>query len=132
MGWSGDLTGNTNPDNITMDADKFVTAKFEYCFLRILTTGSMLASHVNFLRMYRDEVVLKSVFRAQFERLLTRYYQFTPYVVRKMNESPLYEKLVKYFIAFPFVLSAKVAVLSAQASCRLMNFDFSRTGGLDT
>lgn len=123
--WSGDLTGNTNPDNITMDADKFVTAKFERCFLRIVTTGSMLASHVNFLRMYRDEVVLKSVFRTQFERLLTRYYQFTPYVVRKMNESPLYEKLVKYFIAFPFVLSAKVAVLSAQASCRLMNFGFA-------
>ncbi|GAG04815.1 unnamed protein product, partial [marine sediment metagenome] len=80
----------------------------------------------NFLRMYRDEVVLKSVFKTQFERLLARYYQFTPYVVRKMNESPLYEKLVKYFIAFPFVLSAKVAVLSAQASSRLMNFGFAR------
>jgi len=124
--WSGDLTGSTNPVNITMNADKFVKAKFERCFVRILTTGSVLASHVNFLRMYRDEVVLKSVFKTQFERLLTRYYQFTPYVVRKMNESPLYEKLVKYFIAFPFVLSAKVAVLSAQASSRLMNFVLAR------
>ena len=28
-GWSGDLTGNTNPDTITMDGDKTVTATFE-------------------------------------------------------------------------------------------------------
>ena len=27
-GWSGDLTGNTNPDTITMDSDKSVTATF--------------------------------------------------------------------------------------------------------
>ena len=120
--WSGDLTGRTNPDNITMDGDKFVTAIFEKCFISMVTAGSMLASHVNFLRMYRDEVILKSVFKTQFERLLTRYYKFTPYVVRKMNESPLYEKLVKYVIAFPFVLGTKVAVLSMQASCRLMTF----------
>ena len=28
MGWSGDLTGSTNPETITMDADKSVTATF--------------------------------------------------------------------------------------------------------
>ena len=28
-GWSGDLTGDTNPDTITMDGDKVVTATFE-------------------------------------------------------------------------------------------------------
>ena len=27
-GWSGDLTGSTNPDNLTMDGDKTVTATF--------------------------------------------------------------------------------------------------------
>jgi hypothetical protein len=127
--WGGDLTGNANPNNITMNGNKSVTARFEYsCPIRYVTTGSMLASTVSFLRMYRDEVVMKSVFRTQFERLLNRYYQFTPYVVRKMNESPLYERFVKYFIAFPFVLGAKVAVLSAQASCRLMNFGLAREG----
>jgi len=27
-GWSGDLTSSTNPDSITMNGDKFVTANF--------------------------------------------------------------------------------------------------------
>ena len=30
IGWSGDLTGSTNPDDITMDGDKTVTANFDF------------------------------------------------------------------------------------------------------
>ncbi|UCG68474.1 MAG: hypothetical protein JSV09_11760, partial [Thermoplasmata archaeon] len=41
-GWSGDLTGSVNPDNVTMDGDKTVTATFtqdEY-ILTVNTVGS--------------------------------------------------------------------------------------------
>lgn len=113
--WSGGLSGNTNPDSITMDGDKTVTAKFTNCMIARATVGSILVSQVNFLRMYRDEVVLKSVFRALFDRILDRYYQFSPCVVQKMNESSLYEKYVKYIVAYPFVFLAKIAVLTARA-----------------
>ena len=115
LGWSGDLTGNTNPDNITMDGNKEVTASFaSACPIARASFGSILAPHVIFLRMYRDEIVLKSVFRNHFEQLLARYYQFTPYVVRKMDESKIYEKFVKYTLVFPFVIFAKRAILAAQ------------------
>ncbi|WP_299108978.1 gliding motility-associated C-terminal domain-containing protein [uncultured Tenacibaculum sp.] len=39
-GWSGDVTGNTNPINITMDADKTVTATFsQQCLVSIPDTN---------------------------------------------------------------------------------------------
>jgi M6 family metalloprotease-like protein/uncharacterized repeat protein (TIGR02543 family) len=116
-GWSGALSGNTNPDSVTMDGDKTVTAKFSAlsrCMIAGAVAGSMLVSQVNFLRMYRDEVVMKSVFRALFDRILESYYQFSPSVVRKMNESSLYEKFVKYVVAYPFVFYAKGVVTIVQ------------------
>jgi hypothetical protein len=113
--WSGDLTGSTNPNSIIMNGDKVVTAFFKKkCPIAMVTIGSILVPHVNFLRMYRDEIVLKSVFRNHFEKLLAWYYQLTPYVVRKMDESTIYEKFVKYIFVYPFVFLAKIAVLSAQ------------------
>jgi subtilisin family serine protease len=116
-GWGGDLAGSTSPSSVTMNGDKAVIATFEreICIVAMVTVGSMLAPHVHFLRTYRDEIVLKSVFRNHFEGLLARYYQFTPYVVRKMDESTVYEKFVKYILAYPFVFLAKRAVSTAQA-----------------
>jgi V8-like Glu-specific endopeptidase len=113
-GWSGALSGDTNPDSLTMDSDKTVTAKFTNCMITGAVVGSMLVSQVNFLRMYRDEVVSKSVFRAFFDQILERYYQFSPSVVQKMNESSLYEKFVKYVVAYPFIFCAKGAVIIFQ------------------
>jgi hypothetical protein len=42
--WSGDLTGSTNPDNITMDADKTITATFTA--LPVLAAGDVIISGV--------------------------------------------------------------------------------------
>jgi len=114
-GWSGDLTGSTNPDSITMDGDKVVTASFSRCIIATAALGSMLIPHVQFLRVYRDEIVLESVFKNHFERLLDRYYQFSPYVVKKMQEGALYKKFVKYLIAYPFVFCTKGAALCARS-----------------
>jgi uncharacterized repeat protein (TIGR02543 family) len=38
-GWSGDLTGNTNPGSITMDANKTVTATFVQTYSYVVTTN---------------------------------------------------------------------------------------------
>ena len=122
--WDGDLTGSANPDTITMDRDKTVTATFSRCPIAIVTLGSMLVPFVQFLRVFRDEIILKSVFKNHFEGLLDRYYQFSPYVVKKMEESSLYKKFVKYFIAYPFVLCAKGAALATHAIRGLKEFGF--------
>jgi len=39
MSWSGDLTGNTNPENITMDANKAVTAAFAIDTFTIISSA---------------------------------------------------------------------------------------------
>jgi uncharacterized repeat protein (TIGR02543 family) len=50
-GWSGDLTGSTNPDTITMDADKTVTATFTEvgttANVGIETVGSLTTTTAN-------------------------------------------------------------------------------------
>lgn len=84
------------------------------CFVKKALTGSMLVPQVQSLRMFRDEIVMKSVFRDHFKLLLKRYYQYSPSVVKKMEESPRYKTLIKYFIAFPFVLVAKVIMSSTR------------------
>ena len=120
------MTGSSNPQDLTMNGDKVVTATFDNgCPVAMVTVGSMLAPHVHFLRMYRDEIVLKSVFRNHFEWLLARYYQFTPYMVRKMDESTIYEKFVKYILAYPFIFLAKRAVSTAQVIRGVKSFGSS-------
>jgi hypothetical protein len=84
-------------------------ATFTACPIARAGLDSILAPHILFLRMYRDEVILKPVFKNHFEQLLAKYYQFTPHVVKKMDESKLYEKFVKYALAYPFVFFAKRA-----------------------
>ncbi len=130
-GWGGDMTGNTNPDNITVDGDKIVTATFTTCPVARIGVSSILAPTVTFLRLYRDEVVLKSVFRNHFEQLLARYYQFTPYVVRKMDESKIYEKIVKYALVFPFIFLAKRAALTAQTISGIKSIGLGTTTRTD-
>jgi hypothetical protein len=92
------------------------------CFAAVLSVGSILAPHVAFLRMFRDDIVLKSVFAKHFEWLLTRYYQFTPYVLRKMDKNSLYEKYVKYLIVYPFVFTAELSIRAAQSISGVIYF----------
>ena len=127
--WSGDLTGSANPINITIDDDKVVDATFELtpiCFVAMVTLGSMIIPYVQFLRVYRDEIILKSVFKNRFEQLLDRYYQFSPYVVKKMEVSSMSKRFVKYLIAFPFVFCMKALTLSIN-SIRVPNKSGSET-----
>ena len=113
--WSGDLTGDSNPISITVDEDKEVTAEFSKCVIASLAGSSFLAAQVNFLRMFRNEVVLKSVFDSSFKRLEKWYYRFSPHLVEKAKEAPSIKNMVKYGFVFPFVSSMQLiaaAVLS--------------------
>ena len=77
------------------------------CIIATAAFGSRLDPHVQFLRGFRDEIVLKSMFKTPFERLLDQYYTFSPPIARKMEENSLLRKCMKYSIVYPFVLCAK-------------------------
>lgn len=83
------------------------------------TLPAMLAT-LQFLRQFRDEVVLKSIFKTPFESILNRYYQFTPAINRKMENSSIFRKFVKGLV-YPFVISAKGVTSVARASLRIRN-----------
>jgi len=82
------------------------------CFIATAAFGSELDPQVQFLRDFRDEIVLKSMFKSFFEGLLDQYYKFSPSVAKEMEENSLFRSLVKYSIVYPFVIGAK-----AVASC---------------
>lgn len=87
-------------------AQRYVKIK-KRCLIATVASGSKLNLQVQFLRHFRDEVVLKSKFKNLFKRLEDFYYQFSPYIVRKMEEIPHFNKFIKYIVVYPFVSSAK-------------------------
>lgn len=89
------------------------------CFIAEAVFGSSLLPHVQFLREFRDEIVLKSMFKTLFEQLLDRYYQFSPAIAKKMEEIPQFGRFVKYSIVYPFVIGAKGVASLALAIRRI-------------
>ena len=85
-----------------------------------VSSSGFVAMHSNmqFLRQFRDEVVLESRYRVPFERILDRYYQCTPIINRKMERSLAFRKVIRYF-AYSFIVWAKVASYVGIASLRL-------------
>jgi hypothetical protein len=86
---------------------------------RTVAVSSLLVMHANiqFLRVFRDEIVLKSMFKASFEQILDRYYQFTPTIVKKMETSPTFRNMVKC-VVYPFIVSTKWVASIALATMR--------------
>jgi len=81
------------------------------CFIATAAFGSELAPQVQFLRNFRDEVVLESIFKNPFEWLLRHYYRFSPPIAQKMKDNPLLKNVIKYSVVYPFVLCTKAAAL---------------------
>lgn len=77
------------------------------CLIAAVAGGSTLNPQVQFLRQFRDEVVLESKFKNLFKRLEDFYYKFSPSIVRKMEEIPHLQKFIKYLIVYPFVSSTR-------------------------
>lgn len=94
---------------------------------KTVSGSSLLAMHayLQFLRVFRDEIVLKSMFKPSFERILDRYYQFTPTINRKMETSSIFRKFVKCAV-YPFIVYAKGAASLTLASMRYRDRTYRR------
>jgi hypothetical protein len=80
------------------------------CVVATVASGSILALPVQYLRNYREDVVLKSRFKTPFNRILEFYYCFSPKVVQSIKRSPRLGSLIKFGLVFPFIYSVKTVV----------------------
>lgn len=97
-GTTNSNTGTTNP-----------TTK-KGCFIATAALDSEIHPHVQFLREYRDKVLLRSSHRKQFEKVLDWYYSCSPPVAEAMNRDKNLKRVIKYMIVYPIVLSLKILV----------------------
>ncbi len=80
----------------------------------------VIHTYAQFLRVFRDEIILKSAYRNTFEEILDRYYGHTPFISKRMESSPMFRNVVKC-IVFPFVIYTKWAASLALSSTRHRN-----------
>jgi len=80
------------------------------CFIATAALDSEIHPHVQFLREYRDNVLLRSSHRKQFEKILDWYYSCSPPVAEAMNRDKNLKRVIKYMIVYPIVLSLKILV----------------------
>jgi len=101
-GWSGSVSGTTNPITITMDADKSVTASFSAipkpeekkkggCFIATAAYGSALDPHVQILRDFRDKYLITNKPGQLFVKF---YYKYSP---------PIANFIARHKVLKPFV-----------------------------
>jgi hypothetical protein len=79
------------------------------CFIATAAYGSELEPPVQFLREFRDDVVLRSRFQKPFEKILNIYYSFSPPIAEQMRKHQLFKYAMKYSLVWPFVALAKTA-----------------------
>jgi hypothetical protein len=82
--------------------------KNQGCFIATAAMDSEIHPHVQFLREYRDEILLRSLHKEQFEKLLSRYYKFSPPIAEAMNKDKNLKRVMKYLVVYPIVLSLKI------------------------
>lgn len=96
------------------------------CFIATAAYGSELAPPVQFLREFRDNVVLESRYSKFFEKILDVYYIFSPSIAKAMMEHNALKLLIKYVIVWPFVKIAQAcarARISFKRRCYPLNAD---------
>lgn len=85
------------------------------CFIATAAFGSELAIPVQFLREFRDDVVMTSPFRGPMERTLDGYYEWSPPIADRMRASTAFKAVMRYAIVWPlvgFLLAAYPAMAS--------------------
>jgi hypothetical protein len=107
-----------NPDGIIQVVKNFVNTNpiiqsnpKRGCFIATAAMDSEIHPHIQFLREYRDSILLKSSHQKQFEKILDYYYRFSPPVAEAMKRDKHLKRAIKYMIVYPIVLSLKILVL---------------------
>lgn len=84
------------------------------CFIATAAYGSELEPPVQFLRDFRDNVVLQSRFKKPFEKILDEYYKFSPPIAELMKRSKSFKYTMKYTVVWPFVALARATSFVAE------------------
>ena len=105
-------TGTVNTTNTGTNSNTGTTngTTKKGCFIATAALDSEIHPHVQFLREYRDKVLLKSSHKKQFEKILDWYYSCSPPVAEAMNRDKNLKRVIKYMIVYPIVLSLKILV----------------------
>jgi len=96
-GWTGDVSGTTNPITITMDSDKSVTATFSVkttddgdgagkkggCFIATAAYGSLLHPYVEIFQDFRDKYLMPCKLG---RKLVDFYYKYSPFVANLITK----------------------------------------------
>jgi uncharacterized repeat protein (TIGR02543 family)/uncharacterized delta-60 repeat protein len=105
-GWSGSVTGTTNPITITMDADKSITASFSVipkpeekkkggCFIATAAYGSALDPHVQVLRDFRDKYLMTNKIGRKF---VDFYYKHSPPIANFISRHKVLKPCVRILL----------------------------------
>jgi hypothetical protein len=120
LGYAGALAWRyqdyQNSDGVKQAVKNFVnsnpTVQLEKkkCFIATAAMNSEMHPHVQFLREFRDSILLKSSHKRQFEKVLEFYYKFSPPIAKAMNDDIHLKYVIKYMIVCPIVASLKILV----------------------
>lgn len=81
------------------------------CFIATAAFGSELHPRVQFLRNFRDNILLKSDLRDAFARVLYVYYKFSPPIAAAMKQYGGLKFFLKFTLVYPVVLFSQAFVL---------------------
>ncbi len=73
------------------------------CFIATAAYGTELAPPVQFLRKFRDDVLLQSRFSRFLGNLLKVYYKFSPTIARAMILNKPFKYVMRYMVVWPVV-----------------------------
>ena len=120
-GWSGDVSGTTNPVEITMDSDRSIKAAFKKaavekkgCFISTAAYGTSLHPHVKILQDFRDMYLMPS----RYGRVLvTIYYKYSPFLADFIAKHKALQVVARAsllpFVAFSYFLLRLGPVIAA-------------------
>ena len=90
-------------EDIWYDESRIYVARLTKCFIATAAYDSELAPPVQFLREFRDDVLLKSRYSRVFEKLFDVYYGFSPPIAKAMVRSKPFKYVMKYIVVWPVV-----------------------------